>query len=112
MNVDGYNYPDDLYYHKEHMWMRVEGDLCVIGFTDFAQRLAGDIKRVISLEEDDEVERDKAFGTISTGKWSGKLYSPVSGEIAEYNEELDDGPEVINTDPYGRGWIIKVRATT
>jgi glycine cleavage system H protein len=111
MNIDGYNCPDNLYYHKEHMWLRVEGDLCVIGFNDFGQKLAGQIKRIISLEEEDEVEADKPFGTISTGKWSGKLYSPISGEIAQYNEELDEEPSHVNNDPYGKGWIIKVRPT-
>jgi glycine cleavage system H protein len=109
MDIDGYKVPDNLLYHKEHMWARVEGDLVVIGGTDFMVKLAGAVKRVVTLEEDDEVEAGKAFGTISTGKWTGKLYSPVSGEIAEVNEDVDANPKIINDDPYGKGWLIKVK---
>jgi glycine cleavage system H protein len=106
-----YNIPDDLYYHKEHMWARVEGDVVIVGGTDFMQKLAGDVKRIVTLEEDDEVEQDKPFGTISTGKWTGKLYAPVTGEITEVNEELDSEPKLVNDDPYGEGWIIKIKAS-
>jgi glycine cleavage system H protein len=71
--------------------------------------MAGTIKRVETLEEDDEVSQDKPFGTMSSGKWTGKLYSPVSGEIVEVNEDLEDEPGTINESPYGDGWIIKVK---
>lgn len=107
-DVSEYNAPADLYYHKEHMWIRVEGDTVVIGGTDFMVKLAGTVKRVVTLEEDDEVEQDKPFGTVSTGKWTGKLYSPISGEITEVNEEIDSNPKLMNDDPYGEGWILKV----
>ncbi len=108
MQIDEYNFLDDLYYHKEHCWARIEGDFVVVGFTDFAQKLAGTIKRVVTLEEEDEVGIGKPFGTISSGKWTGKIYAPVSGEIEEVNEEIEETPKLINDDPYGEGWIIKI----
>jgi glycine cleavage system H protein len=109
MKIDEYEMPDDLYYHVEHSWARVEGDLVVMGVTDFAQKLAGTIKRVVTLDEDDEVSQGKPMGTLSSGKWTGKLYSPISGEIVEINEELEDEPSLINDSPYGEGWVVKVK---
>jgi glycine cleavage system H protein len=109
MKIDEYDLPDDLYYHEEHTYAKVEGDLIVVGVTDFAQKMAGTIKRVVTLEEDDEVQQGKPFGTLSSGKWTGKLYSPISGEIAEVNEELEDEPKLINDSAYGEGWIVKVK---
>ena len=106
--VEGYDLPDDLYYHKEHMWVRVEGDEAVVGTTDFAQKLAGDISFVDMPEEGDEIEQDERVGTIETGKWLGKLYAPVSGEVTARNEEVEDDPTVINREPYGEGWIFKI----
>jgi len=108
MQIDEYIFPDELYYHKEHLWARVENNLVTVGPTDFTQKMAGTIKRIATLEEDDEVRQDKPFGTISSGKWTGKLYSPVSGEIAEVNEDVEDNPKICNDDPYGKGWIIKI----
>ena len=108
MQIDEYTFPEDLYFQKEHYWARVEGDVVVIGVSDFAQKLAGTIKRVVTLEEEDEIVRDKPIGTLSSGKWTGKLYAPVSGEIIEVNEDIEDDPNLINDDPYGEGWVIKV----
>ena len=108
MQIDEYKFPDELYYHKEHLWARVEDDLVVFGLTDFTQKLAGTIKRIATLEEEDEVSQDKPFGTMSSGKWTGKLYAPVSGEIEEVNEDVEDNPKLCNEDPYGEGWIIKI----
>ena len=108
MKIEEYDVPDDLYYHKEHCWARVEGNVVVVGVTDFAQKMAGIIKRVVTLEEEDETSQDKPFGTMSSGKWTGKIYAPVSGEIEEVNEELEDNPSMINDDPYGKGWVIKI----
>ncbi len=108
MKIDEYEFPEGLYYHKEHMWARVEDDQVKIGITDFTQKLAGTIKRIVTLEEDDEVSQDKPFGTMSSGKWTGKLYAPVSGEISEINEDVEDDPTLCNTDPYGEGWILKI----
>jgi len=110
MEIDKYEMPDDLYYHSEHCWARKEGDIIVVGVNDFAQKLAGTIKRVVTLDEEDEVSQGKPFGTLSSGKWTGKLYSPISGEITELNEELEDEPNMINNDPYGDGWMIKIEA--
>lgn len=109
MKIGEYDMPDDLYYHVEHTWVRKEGDIVVVGLNDFAQKMAGIIKRVQTLEEEDEVQKDKPCGTISSGKWTGKLYSPVSGEIVEVNEEVDDEPKLINDSPYQEGWIFKVQ---
>jgi glycine cleavage system H protein len=109
MKIDEYDMPDDLYYHEEHTYAKKEGDLVAVGVTDFAQKMAGTIKRVVTLEEDDEVQQGKPFGTMSSGKWTGKLYSPISGEIVEVNEELEDEPKLINDSPYEEGWIVKIR---
>ena len=108
MQVDEYNFPDELYYHKEHCWARVEGDIVVVGLTDFTQKMAGTIKRIVTLEEEDDVSQDKPLGTMSSGKWTGKLYAPVSGEIEEVNEDVEDDPKICNDDPYGEGWIVKI----
>ncbi|MCK5253085.1 MAG: glycine cleavage system protein GcvH [Thermoplasmata archaeon] len=108
MQHKDYNIPEDVKYHAEHMWARVEGDLVVVGVTDFAQKLAGDIVYVDMPMEGDEVTKDKPFGTVETGKWVGKIYAPVSGEVEEYNEDVEDDALVINEDPYGKGWIIKI----
>ncbi len=90
------------------MWARKEGDVVVVGVTDFAQKLAGDIVYVDMPMEGDEVTKDKPFGTLETGKWVGKIYAPVSGEVEEYNEDVEDDALVINEDPYGKGWVIKI----
>ena len=109
MQHKDYNIPEDVKYHAEHMWARVEGDLVVVGVTDFAQKLAGDIVYVDMPMEGDDVTKDKPFGTLETGKWVGKIYAPVNGEVEEYNEEVEDDALIINEDPYGEGWIIKIR---
>ena len=108
MQHKDYNIPEDVKYHAEHMWARVEGDLVVVGVTDFAQKLAGDIVYVDMPMEGDDVTKDKPFGTLETGKWVGKIYAPCSGEVVEYNEEVEDDALIINEDPYGEGWIIKI----
>jgi glycine cleavage system H protein len=109
MKVDEYDMPDDLYYHGEHAWVRIEGDYGIVGINDFAQKMAGTLKRIVTLEEDEEVNQGKPCGTISSGKWTGKLYSPVSGEIEELNEDVEDDPKLINESPYGDGWVFKVK---
>ncbi len=108
MKVKDYEFPDELYYDQNHFWARVEGDLVVMGTTDLTQKLAGEITYVDVPEEGDEVTQGKPFGSIESGKWVGRVYAPVSGEIAEGNEELEDEPELINQDCYGKGWIAKI----
>ncbi len=108
MKHKDYEVPEDVLYHAEHMWARKEGDVVVVGVTDFAQKLAGDIVYVDMPMEGDEVTKDKPFGTLETGKWVGKIYAPVSGEVEEYNEDVEDDALVINEDPYGKGWVIKI----
>ena len=110
-DIKGYNLPDDLYYHKEHSWARVDGDKVTVGMTDFFQKEAGDIVFVDLPEEEDEVEQGEVCGKIQSRKWIGKLVAPVSGEIAEVNEDLDEDTSLINTDPYGKGWILVIEAS-
>jgi len=109
MKIDEFDFPDDLYYHKEHTWAKVSGDVVIVGLNDFAQKLAGSIKTIRLLDTDEEVTQSQAAGSISSGKWSGKIYSPISGEISEVNEILEDEPNKVNQDPYGEGWLFKVR---
>jgi glycine cleavage system H protein len=109
--IKGYTLPDDLYYHEEHSWARVDGDKITVGMTDFFQKEAGDIVFVDLPEEEDEVEQGEVCGKIQSRKWIGKLVAPISGEIVEINEELDDDTSLINTDPYGKGWILVIEAS-
>lgn len=107
--VEEYDMPDELYYHKEFMWVRVEGEEAVVGLNDFSQKLAGEISYIEMPEEGDEVKQDEAIGSYETGKWLGKLYAPVSGEVAAMNEEVEDEPTLVNKDPYGEGWLFKIK---
>ncbi len=109
MEVEGFDLPDDLYYYHEHIWARVEGDLVTCGLTDFAQNLAGDVAFVNLPYEEDDVEQGKKAGTVETGKWLGTIYAPVSGEVTEVNEELEDEPSLVNEDPYGAGWFFVIK---
>jgi glycine cleavage system H protein len=109
--IKGYLMPDDLYYHKEHSWARVEGTKITVGMTDFFQKEAGDIVFVDLPDEGDDVEQGEVCGKIQSRKWIGKLVSPLSGEVVETNEELEDDTGLINKDPYGKGWILKLEAS-
>lgn len=108
MDVEGYNMPDDLYYHKEYMWAKVEGNIVTVGFTDFAQKMAGDVSYVEMPFDGDQISQDGEVGTIETGKWVGKMFAPVSGKVSATNEKLYDDPTIINKDPYGEGWVFKI----
>jgi glycine cleavage system H protein len=110
-NIKGYDMPDELYYHEEHSWARVEGNRVTVGMDDMFQKEAGDIVFVDLPEEEDEVERGEVCGKIQSRKWIGKLCAPVSGEIVEINEELEDDTSLVNQDPYGKGWILVIEAT-
>jgi len=108
--IKGYNMPDELYYHEEHSWARVEGTKVTVGMTDMFQKEAGDIVFIDLPEEEDEVEQGEVCGKIQSRKWIGKLVAPVSGEIVEINEDLEDDTTFINSDPYGEGWILVIEA--
>jgi len=102
-------FPEELKYTEEHEWVLVEGDLAVIGITDFAQDSLGDVVFVELPEVGTEVTTGKAFGVVESVKAVSDIYAPVSGTVEEINEELPDAPEIINTSPYGDGWMIKIR---
>lgn len=107
--IEDYDLPDELYYHEEHSWARVEDDGTVtVGMSDFFQQQAGEIVFVDLPEEEDEVEQGEICGNIQSSKWVGKLYAPVSGEITSINEDLEDDVTAINNDPYGEGWILTI----
>ncbi len=108
--IKGYKMPDELYYHEEHSWARVDGTKVTVGMTDMFQKEAGDIVFVDLPEEEDDVSQGETCGKIQSRKWIGKLVAPVSGEIAEINEELEDDTSLINSDPYREGWILVIKA--
>jgi glycine cleavage system H protein len=103
------NIPGELKYTKDHEWIRVEGDTAVIGITDFAQQELGDIVFVEVDTVGDEVDREDVFGSVEAVKTVSDLFMPVSGEVLEFNEAIEDDPELVNRDPYGEGWIVKVK---
>lgn len=102
------NIPADLKYTKDHEWVKVEGDTAIVGITDFAQGELGDIVYVDVDTLDEEVDKDEVFGTVEAVKTVSDLFMPLSGEVIELNEELEDEPELVNKDPYGKGWMIKI----
>ena len=102
------NIPENLKYTKDHEWVRVEGESVVVGITDFAQKELGDIVYVDVDTEGDTIEKEEVFGSVEAVKTVSDLMMPVSGEIVAFNEVLEDEPELVNSDPYGRGWMIKV----
>ncbi|WP_018336821.1 MULTISPECIES: glycine cleavage system protein GcvH [Butyricimonas] len=103
------NVPAELKYTKEHEWIRVEGEEAYVGITDYAQSQLGDIVFVEVETEGDELEAGDTFGSIEAVKTVSDLYMPVAGEVLEFNSELEDQPDLVNKDPYGKGWIIKVK---
>ena len=103
------NIPNDLRYTKEHEWVRLEGDVATIGITDYAQGELGDIVFIEVDTVDESVAADEVFGTIEAVKTVSDMFAPVAGEVIEFNEALEDAPESVNSDPYGEGWIIKMR---
>ena len=111
VEIKGYSMPDEMYYHEDHSWSRVYGTKVTVGMTDFFQKEAGDIVFVDLPEEEEEVEQGEVCGKIQSRKWIGKLVAPVSGEIVEINEDLEDDSSLINTDPYGEGWSLVIEAS-
>lgn len=102
------NFPENLKYSKDHEWIRIENNEAVIGITDFAQSELGEIVYVDVTSEGDTIDKDEVFGSIEAVKTVSDLIMPVTGEVLEVNPELEDAPELVNTDPYGKGWIIKI----
>jgi len=98
--------PDDIKYHREHAWVRVEGKRATVGITDFAQQQLGDIVYVDLPEVETDVDADSELAEIESTKATSPVISPVSGQVAEINEDLADSPEIINEDPYGNGWLV------
>jgi len=105
------NIPSELKYTKDHEWVKVEGDVAIIGITDFAQSELGDIVYVEVETEGETLDKEEVFGTVEAVKTVSDLFLPVSGEITEFNEALEGEPEVVNSDPYGAGWMVKVTMT-
>jgi len=109
MEIDGYQMPEDLYYEKNHYWVRGEGDLLVMGMDDFAQKMAGDIVFVKLPFSGKKLKIGKKFAQVESGKWLGKVYAPVDGELVACNEALEADPSLINQDCYGTGWMYKIK---
>lgn len=102
-------FPQELKYTKDHEWVKLEGDVIVIGVTDFAQSELGDIVYVDVDTLDETIDENEVFGSIEAVKTVSDLFMPVTGEVIEFNEGLEDEPELVNSDPYGKGWMIKVK---
>ncbi len=109
MKIDKYQFPDELYYDQDHCWIRQESELLVMGMDDFGQKMAGEIVFVQLPVEGKRLSTGKTVGKVESGKWLGKVASPVNGVLEEVNEELEISPQVINQDCYGQGWLYKIR---
>ena len=105
------NVPEELKYTKDHEWVKIEGDIATIGITDFAQGELGDIVYVEVESLNDTLEADAVFGTVEAVKTVSDLFMPLTGEVIAFNEALEDTPETVNEDPYGGGWMIKIKLT-
>ena len=103
------NVPENLKYTKDHEWVRVEGDIAVVGITDFAQGELGDIVYVEIETEGETLDQEEVFGSVEAVKTVSDLFMPISGEVVEFNSELENSPELINSDPFGKGWIVKIK---
>jgi glycine cleavage system H protein len=111
MNIDQYQFPDALLYDREHNWARIEGNIATIGLTDFGQDLAGEIVYAEVPRVGREITAGKPFMSLESGKWVGRVKAIVSGSITEANEEIEWESTIINEDPYGEGWLAKVKIT-
>ncbi len=106
------NVPENLHYSKDHEWVRVEGDLAIIGITDHAQEQLGDVVYVELPKAGETFAANESFGSVESVKAVSEIFTPVSGEISEVNDSLNDEPEKVNHDPYNNGWMIKIRMST
>jgi len=111
MDIEGYAYPEGLYYHKEHFWAKVDGSTVTVGSTDFAQKQAGQIIYVELPSPGKAIEQGKPCGSMESGKWVGRIYAPVSGKVDSVNQDLEDSPELVNESPYEKGWMFKINAS-
>jgi len=111
LKIGDFDFPEELYYDDHHQYARAEGDVVTLGLSHYAQAAAKEINFVGLPRAGRKVEQGKPIGSVESGKWVGRLYAPVSGEIIAANQTLDDDPTLINQDPYGEGWIVKLRAT-
>jgi glycine cleavage system H protein len=102
------NFPENLKYTKDHEWVKVDGDVATVGITDFAQRELGDIVYVDVNTIGEDLEKESVFGTVEAVKTVSDLFMPVSGKVLEVNKDIDSAPETVNSDPYGKGWMVKV----
>ena len=105
------NIPSELKYTKDHEWVKIDGDVAIVGITEFAQSELGDIVYVEIETIGETLDQEEVFGSVEAVKTVSDLFMPVSGEILEFNEALEGNPELVNTDPYGEGWMIKVKLT-
>jgi glycine cleavage system H protein len=103
------NVPEDLHYSKDHEWVRVDGDVAVIGITDYAQNSLGDVVYVELPKAGDEFAANESFGSVESVKAVSEVFTPIAGVVAQINESLADEPETVNSDPYGSGWMIRLK---
>lgn len=108
VKIEGNDFPEDLYYHREHMWVKIEDDKARVGYNDWAQEAAGKLVNLNTRKAGRKVKAGKTLGTVESGKWVGPLRAPVTGEIVELNQEVLKTPSIINDDPYGKGWIAVI----
>lgn len=106
------NVPENLHYSKDHEWVRVEGDVAIIGITDYAQNSLGDVVYVELPKPGEDFSANEPFGSVESVKAVSEMFTPVSGKVVEINESLSDEPEKVNSDPYGNGWMIRVHMAT
>lgn len=109
VKIEGSDFPEDLYFHREHMWVKIEGDKARVGYNDWAQDAAGKLVNLSTRKVGRSVKAGKTLGTVESGKWVGPLRAPLTGEIMELNEEALKTPSIINEDPYGRGWVAVIK---
>lgn len=109
MEIEGYNMPDELYYEENHFWVRDDGDVLTMGMDDFAQKTAQEIVYVQLPDEGKALKAGKKFAKVESGKWLGKVFAPVNGELVAVNEELETDPGLINEDCYGKGWMYQIK---
>ncbi len=109
LKTNNMNIPSELKYTKDHEWVKIDGDTATVGITDFAQKELGDIVYVEVETLDQTLAKDEVFGTVEAVKTVSDLFLPLSGEIVEFNDSLESSPETVNSDPYGNGWMVKVK---